>query len=305
MKKLILLAIISLSFFSGCTEDVKLNVIGGKLKILIEGRIENGKVAEVFVMRSNSISSTKDYKDFFYIYDAVVTVSDGTATETLKLGYNAESTYYFPYLGSSLKGEVGKTYTLKVVAAPDPDKPNELETYTATTTIPAPIKLDSVWWKDQAPYDTLGYAWAHLSEPAGLGNAYKWYARRGNKYLRPGEIRDRRYLAPAGSTFEDKFIDGKSFDLSYFRATDPSDSLSQADKSNLEFDSYFKNTDTVYIKFCTIDQNSYKFYSTYETAYQTNGNPFVAPVSILSNISEGGLGVWAGFGCTYDTIYPK
>ncbi len=153
------------------------------------------------------------------------------------------------------------------------------------------------------PYDTLGYVWGHLTEPAGLGNAYKWFAKRANKYYEIGEYKDRRYLAPVGSTFDDKFIDGKSFDFSYTRGIDPSDSLTQANPS--PYIDYFKKTDTIYVKFCTIDAATAKFYSTYEAAYQTNGNPFASPVSIQSNINGGGLGIWAGFGCTYDTIVPK
>lgn len=304
MKKIILVSILFFTFFSSCTEDVNLTVVGGEIKIVIEGKIESGKVAEVFVMRSNPLSSSRDYKDFYFVADAVITVSDGTTSEKLKLvtQFDPEAAYYVPYKGSTIIGTPGKTYTIKIVAAPDPDN-KVLKTYTATTTIPALVSLDSVWWKAQAPYDTLGYVWAHLSEQAGMGHAYKWFAKRANKWYEKGELKDRRYLAPPGSTFDDKFIDGKSFDLSYYRGLDPSDSLTQADPSELM--NYYKNTDTIFIKFCTVDLVTTKFYTTYEAAYQTNGNPFASPVSVQSNISEGGLGVWAGFGCTYDTIVPK
>lgn len=304
MKKIILLSAIVFTFFSGCTEDVNLTVVGGEIKIVVEGKIESGKVAEVFVMRSNPLSSTRDYKDFYFVADAIITLSDGTTTETLNLAtqFDEEAAYYLPYKGNTIIGTPGKTYTLTIVAKPDPDKTTK-KTYTATTTIPALMSLDSVWWKPQAPYDTLGYVWAHLSEPAGMGHAYKWFAKRSNKWYAQGELRDRRYLAPSGSAFDDKFIDGKSFDLSYFRGLDPSDSLTQADPTELM--NYYKKTDTIFIKFCTTDLITNKFYTTYEAAYQTNGNPFASPVSIQSNISDGGLGVWAGFGCTYDTILPQ
>lgn len=313
MKRFILIFTALIPFFTGCTEDVDLTVVGGEFKIVVEGRIENGKVAEVFVMRSNPLSSKRDYSEFYFVDDAVITLSDGTVTETLIPTYNknnpvaskprSESAYYLPYISKTIKGVVGKTYTLTVKAAPNPDKLTEVKTYTATTTIPVPKDLDKVWWQAQKPYDTLGLAWARLTEPAGTGNNYKWYAKRSNKWYQQGEYKDRRYLAPTGSTFDDKFIDGKSFDFSFNRALDPSDSLSYSSPS--EQMTYFKNTDTIYIKFCTIDDAATKFYTTYEAAYQTNGNPFASPVTILSNISEGGLGIWAGFGCTYDTIIPK
>ncbi len=66
---------------------------------------------------------------------------------------------------------------------------------------------------------------------------------------------------------------------------------------------YFKKTDMIFVQFCTIDQNTAKFYTTFEAASQSNGNPFAAPVTTMSNIN-GGLGIWAGFACTYDTIRP-
>ena len=303
---------VSLLFLQSCVQDIDLSSAGGgEYKIVIEGEIENGKVAQVFVLRSAPLTSTLAYGNYaFILNEATITISDGIKTEKLHPTYISmnnytdypETAYHFPYLGTSILGIPGRTYTLTVVAAPDPNKPNELKTYTATTTIPTPVKLDSVWWEKQAPYDTLGYAYARLTDPVGLGNSYRWYAKRENKWYANGESGDRRYLAPVGATFNDQFFDGKSFGLFFERGIDPSDSYIPTITG---LNTYFKNTDTIYVKFCTIDQASYKFYSTYETAYQTNGNPFASPVSIISNISGGGLGIWAGFGCTYATILPK
>lgn len=299
--------IMPLLFLGSCVEDFDLSGVAGEPKIVVEGKIENGKTAEVFVLRSNPLSSSADYASAAFVFDAIVIVSDGIVSEKLKLFtiVDSGSAYYIPYKGVSVIGAPGKTYTITIIAAPDPAK-NVLKTYTATTTIPPLVSLDSVWWEAQAPYDTLGYVWAHLSEPAGIGNAYKWFAKRANRWYapgNPGEKKDRRYLAPPGSTFDDKFIDGKSFDFYYNSGIDPSDSLTQIDDTGLN--TYFKKTDTIFIKFCTIDQAAARFYTTYDAAYQTNGNPFASPTSIQSNISDGGLGVWAGFGCTYDTIVPK
>ena len=297
-----------LLFLNGCIDNFDISGVEAEVKIVIEGRIENGKYAEVFVLRSNPLSSTdtSDYYKNAFVIDAKVFVSDGTTTEQLKFRPVSSSVteedssyvYYFPYLGTQIKGVPGKSYSLTVIA--------DGKTYTAITTIPTPVALDSVWWKAQAPYDTLGYAWAHLSEPAGVGNNYKWYAKRTNKWYAPGtpsEKKDRRYLAPLGSTFDDKFVDGQSFDFFFNRGLDASDTLTQVDKSGLNI--YFKKTDMIFIKFCTIDQVAAKFFTTYEAASQSNGNPFASPVSIMSNIQGGGLGSWIGFGCTYDTIVPK
>ena len=281
-------AFIMLTFLYSCTEDINLTVVGGDKKIVIEGSIENGKPARVMVTRNSPLGQTLDYNNLL-VTNAQVYVSNGIITDTLRFNYpilDLTSSIPFLYKGSAFVGVPGQTYYLTVIA--------DGITYSSITTIPALVSLDSVWWKEQPPKDSLGFAWAHLSEPAGFGNAYKWYAKRPTK--------DDRFLAPYASTFDDKFIDGKSFDFAYNRGTDPN--ATAAAPPILTDDGYFKKTDTIYIKFCTIDYFTAKFYTTYEAALQTNGNPFASPVSIISNIYGGGLGVWGGFGCTYDTILP-
>lgn len=267
-----------------CTEDINLSIVGGEEKIVIEGTIENGKPAKVIITRSSPVSKTIDANSIL-VTDAKVYVSDGVITDTLQLGIDSSASFPLVYSGSTLIGMPNQTYFLTVEA--------DGKTFTAITTIPQPVALDSVYWKPQPPRDTLGWAWAYFSEPAGLGHAYKWYAKQ------PG---DRRYLAPSGSTFDDKFIDGKSFEFAYNRPSDPTAPEPVDTDDDTRW--YYRNTDTVFIKFCTIDSKTAKFYTTFEAAQQTNGNPFASPVTIISNINGGGLGVWAGFGCTYDTIMP-
>jgi hypothetical protein len=58
------------------------------------------------------------------------------------------------------------------------------------------------------------------------------------------------------------------------------------------------------LKWCTIDKAHFQFWQTMERSNNSNGNPFAAPVSIKSNISNG-LGVWGGYGASYDTIIAK
>ncbi len=280
-KGIVLLFIL---FFSGCTEDINLSVIGGEEKIVIEGNIENGHSAKVIVTRSSPVSQSIDVNSIL-VTDALVYVSDGVMTDTLTLGIDSFASFPLLYNGSTVIGTPNQTYTLTVIA--------DGKTFTATTTIPQPVALDSVWWKAQPPSDTLGFAWAHFTEPAGYGNAYKWYGKR---------ARDRRYIAPNGSTFDDKFIDGKSFEFAYNRGSDPNDPT--ANEPDDITRGYYKYSDTVYIKFCTMDSKTAKFYTTYEAAMQTNGNPFASPVSIISNINGGALGIWGGLGVTYDTIMP-
>ncbi|MDQ3047522.1 MAG: DUF4249 domain-containing protein [Bacteroidota bacterium] len=287
MKNYLFIASFILLILTACTEKIDVKLPNSDKKVVIEGTIENGKFAQVIITRSIGLFSNVEGTTFndFYIFDAEVYVSDGVQTDTLTLTIDSSSSLGVVYQGNTIVGTSNQQYSLIVKV--------EGVTYTATTFIPTPVALDSVWWKAQPPEDTLGYANAHLSEPSGTGNNYRWYAKR---------PMDRRFIAPFGATFDDKYVDGVSFDFAYTKGYDPTDT-----ENTFENDSargFYLNTDTIYIKFCSINKETREFYSTLENALSNNGNPFASPVTILGNISGGALGVWGGFGASYDTILP-
>jgi len=297
MKKITVLSILSLFALLSCQEDINLDIKEGAKKIVVEGNIENGKVAEVIVTRNSPLFSAIDLSNIV-VFNANVYVSNGIITDTLEMDTLLTTSNPFVYVGKNILGQAGQVYYLTVEV--------DGNTYTAQTTIPNPVALDSVWWQPQPPEDTLGFAWANLTEPVGAGNAYKWLAKSPTRIVNNNgnfAILNRRYLAPFGSVFDDKFIDGKSFEFAYNRPFDATESAFD-DPNDNSFDGYYTNKDTVYIKFCAIDYATAKFYSTYEQALQSNGNPFASPVTIIGNMNGGALGVWAGFGATYDTIMP-
>ena len=51
--------------------------------------------------------------------------------------------------------------------------------------------------------------------------------------------------------------------------------------------------DTVTFKFCNIDKATYTFWSSWEFAYQSIGNPFAQPNKVVGNISNGALGAFS------------
>jgi hypothetical protein len=287
MKKLFLFSIFFFSLFYSCTEKIDVKLPNADKKIVIEGSIENGKYPEVIITKTISLFSsvTNTTINDFYVLDAEVYVSNGTITDTLHLSIDSASSLGVVYTGNKVIGVPGGTYFLTVKQGG--------KSYTSFTTIPAPVALDSVWWEQQPPKDTLGYAYARISEPAGLGNNYRWYAKR---------PRDRRFLAPFGATFDDKYVDGVSFEFAYTKGYDPTNAEDTYENDSAR--GYYTKFDTIYIKFCSINKETKDFYQTFETALGSNGNPFASPVTILTNISGGALGVWAGLGATYDTIMP-
>ncbi|MFZ4614090.1 MAG: hypothetical protein ACOYNH_10445, partial [Bacteroidia bacterium] len=131
-----------------------------------------------------------------------------------------------------------------------------------------------------------------MSEPAGLGNCYRWFSKRLTK--------DTRFLSYLGSSFEDKFIDGKTFNYDVFRPQEVN-STKPEDLGDARF-RYLPN-DTVVVKFCSIDKNVFEFFRSFETEAGNNGNPFAAPNTIKTNIKGGAIGVWAGYGAWERTYY--
>ncbi|HEV7230547.1 MAG TPA: DUF4249 domain-containing protein, partial [Bacteroidia bacterium] len=278
---------------SSCEKNINISVPAVASQVVVEGHIETGQGAYVVLTRSSGYFDPVDTATLLQsiVKNATVLVSDGLHTDTLPMivDVNYASTTYIPLYykkaNPTVIGKTGGTYYLTVIA--------DGKKLSSVTTIPTPVKLDSIWYKYQAPSDSLGFMWAHLSDPASEQNFYRWYAKRLHK--------DKKYLPPFGATFNDKFINGTSFNFAYNRGIEPG---SKAKDDNNGEAGYFKKGDTVVVKFCSIDFYCYGFYSSYEAASASNGNPFGSPSNIRSNI-QGGLGVWGGFSTTFDTIVNK
>lgn len=289
MKKFILLLVPAafITFlFSGCTKEVELTLPEVEQKIVVEGYIEPGQYPYVVLTKSAGYYAPIDSASLanYLVQGAFVTVSDGTTTDTLTPAIDFTLPVPIIYRGNSLVGQIGRTYTLTVVA--------EGKTLTSVTTINQPIALDSTWFKTESVSgsDSLGFVWAHLSDPGSQDNAYRWMAKRLHK--------DDRFLAPLGSTFDDKFVQGKSFDFAFNRGQEPG---SSAPDDNNEQAGFFHTGDTIVVKFATIGRAEFDFFRTFETEVSNNGNPFAAPGRIKTNIN-GGLGIWCGYGAALDTV---
>ena len=271
---------------SGCEKEISIDDLPQPtMKICVEGHVEPGQNPFVYLSINAPYFAPTDLNNLsqYTVHGAFVTVNDGFTTDTL---IEVVPSFGYYYKANNMTGVAGRTYNLTIVS--------NGKTYTATTTIPQPVPLDSVWFKVEGTLDSLGYVWAHLSEPAGLGNAYRWSAMR--------ETKDQDFISPLGSAFDDKFIDGKSFDFAYNRGEVPN---SNAEDDNNGEAGYFKKGDTVYVKFSSIDHDAFEFYRSFETEIGSNGNPFASPSTVKTNIFPKGeaLGIFCGYGAFIDTLY--
>lgn len=288
----VILFLIVVILLNSCEKNISVEVPHVESEVVVEGYIEAG--GHPLVLLSNSLPffgtiSTNQLDQLqSTIQGATITVSNGIVTDTLQ-----QIPGFGVYYSLNIVGEAGKTYLLKI-------KSGE-KTLTASTFIPPAIPLDSVWFKVDGNRDSLGYAWAHLTDPDTLGNCYRWFAQRINHYTYGdliGHEKDTAMVTPRGSVFDDKFINGRSFDLAFDRGKFPN---STKEDDNNDEEGFFKRGDTIVVKFCTIDRAHFEFWRTEETQVGNNGNPFGSPAPVTSNI-KGGLGIWGGYNATYDTI---
>lgn len=271
---------------SSCRKTINVKLPDYEEKLVIEGSIETNQYAQVLLSVTAPYFGNVDLSDptKFFVKGAFATVSDGTLVDTLQ--ELIPGTGYI-YGGNKIKGQVGKTYYLTV-------KVNG-KTYTATTSIKAPIALDTLYTKYER--DSLGFVWAHLQDPAGLGNCYRWFAKR--------LTQDQFFAAPFNSAFDDKFVDGKGFDFGYDRPPQPGKEQEFYDEPDISR-GYYRVGDTVVVKFCTIGYDEYLFWRSYYANKASNGNPFAAPANLQNTIQgDAAIGTFCGYSPSFDTLIIK
>jgi hypothetical protein len=293
MKKLLVLVILGIQFFS-CEKNINFNLNAAPTVLVVDAQIENGKAPIVVLNNSFSFfdSINPQLLSKSFIHNAIVTISNGTLTHQLKeYTYPVTpgiSVYLYSIdssnLATAFTGQLNTSYTLNITA--------EGKEYTANTTIPSLAKkIDSLWWKP-APFakDTNDVVlFLKATDPPGLGNYVRYFTKKNQGTFLPGD----------NSAFDDQVIDGTTYQFQ----VDPG-----IDRNNkVSYDSnYFKRGDTISMKLCNIDKASYTFWSTWEFAYQSIGNPFAQPNKVIGNLSNGALGAFYGYAADYKTlVVPK
>jgi hypothetical protein len=276
--------IISIVFIS-CERDVSIELPDAESRLVVEGYIFEGDYAEVILTKSSGYFSAVNETSIadLLVTDAQVIVTSNGVQDTLTLTFDNNRFPPIFFRGNSLIGTQNTAYELQIV--------HEGETYNANTYIPTTVPLDSAWFKRDNPNNDLGFIWVRLSEPAGLGNCYRWYAKRIGK--------DARFYTPLRSAIEDKFIDGRTFDFPNARGSKPN---SEEPDDQFPEAGFFKLGDTVAFMFCSLTFETFDFIRGVEYESANNGNPFASPTFINSKIDNGALGYFGGYAVYRDTL---
>jgi hypothetical protein len=295
---------------NSCSKEVKIDIPGFDEQIVIDGSIETGTPAIIFLSNSRDIYAPTDINSYLsgFISGATVIVSDGTITDTLTeictdnlpAGFEsiAEELFGIPIdslvnlhlcayasinlspLEFVIKGEVGKTYTLKVI--------HENKTYTSTTKIENPKALDNLFWKEQPSLQGYGFSWAKLTDSPVMGDAYRWEVKK---------IGESSFSKPFQPFYDDRFVNGLTFEFSVENPMSFQDETIEN-----QFKGYYKQGDIIVVKFSTLGKREFQFFEKKYNQIYSGGNPFATPTNIPTNIEGGALGVWAGFSPSFDTL---
>lgn len=248
-------------------------------QIVVEGWIEaNGYPV---VILTSSVPIGKEVRENESINDYVinwgkVTISDGE-NDVVLIG-KRDNDYFPPYIytTSEMKGVAGKSYSIKVEYSG--------RTVTATTTIPDPVYLEYIKVKKSDKKDSY-YLTGVLKDNTQTKDYYKSFVRRINK--------DSTYRPSFMGLINDDIISEKIVEIP----------INNGISTILEKEeNFFSHDDVVLVKFCTMDEQSYLYWSDFDAIYSLSRNPFF-PVSskIRSNVI-GGLGYWAGYGSTFKRV---
>lgn len=291
------IAIVTSLFLISCEREMNLNLPDSEPLLVVEGNIENDGYP--FVQLSNTLSffGVLDEKKLLnsFVDDANVYVTNGSTRIQLKsyaIPIATDVTIKFYSVDTAIvehrdfKGKIGETYTL--------DIEYKGKEYTSTTYIPElNFGLDSFWI--EMPDDTEAIEENPLyrklvashNDPAEPGNMVRYLI----------NVNNRGFYSNSFSVMSDDVTNGIRMDKSFIPG------INNYDSAYSYYRPYFELGDTVQIKWCSIDKGVYDFYRTLEFTKGTVGNPFITPTKVESNIKGGALGVWAGYGAVYHTVY--
>lgn len=246
-------------------------------EIVVEGWIESGGSPVVLLTRTFTVSTEEetDEDESVVLPWGKVTVSDGTQSVVLTGDYDEN---YFPpykYSTSRIKGQPGHTYYLTVEY--------NGRTVTAQTTIPMPDSLETL---EVSPCENLDSAYqitACYRDNRVTKDYYMFLTRIYN--------RETRYYPSFLGVIDDERLAERNLHV-----VQPG--VHRLTSENHHYGPYFRETDTVLIKFAKIDATTYRIHKAYNEMVTLSANPvFSTDISMPTNI-QGGLGFWCGYGVT-------
>lgn len=264
--------------FTSCYEELDLGIGDFDQKLVVDGTISQGQFPRITLTKTAPYFDAVDSASLreLVVTVAKVTVYEGDRYEVMTLYRNDD--YYPPYYyqGNVIRGEVGKTYRLKV----------EYQGYewTSVTSIPTPVYLDDLNYVLEDGEDTLGHFNVQITDDPLEENYYRLQTRILGKQV--------RFQAADIATFKDDLFSGETANFSLYRE------FNALQKTPSK---YFFLGDTVEIQLLTMDEAQFLFWRSFDNEMINVGNPFASSMNnVITNIASDVpvLGNWGGYGAT-------
>jgi len=261
MKKIIAAA--ALTTLTACQKTVTLPLNVAQSQIVIQGEVTDAP-GPYTVTINQSVGFYAD-NTFPAISGAQVRIGDGQITDSLT------ETSPGIYTTHTLKGQSGTTYTLSVKIGDS--------SYTATSTMPAPVPLDSVTFDNNGRFkkDQIT-AQANYQDPPNTKNYYQFVM-----YINGTQFTKDIYA------FDDRLTDGKYI------------------TQNLRMDSSYLNPgDQLRMDMYCVDVNVFNYFNQLAQSTGTGSfNTAASPANPSSNISNGAYGIFSAHTISSKTVTVK
>jgi hypothetical protein len=246
MKTITTLFIAVTILLQSCKKEIMIDLKDEDVKFVIEGGIaNNNKPAEITITKTTAFSNSNTFPP---VSGADVILSDDSGNSEPLTEVTSGK-----YIGSSITGVPGRTYSLKITA--------DNKTFSARCKMPEVVKLDTVVGKQEVFMGTVFYnVYPVFKDPAGKKNRYRFIHYINNK-RNPGSI-----------VTDDEFTDGNY----------------NIQPLSLDINSV-RDGDIVDIEMHTIDAPIYKYF---ESMAHTNMGS-AAPSNPVSNIQGDALGYFS------------
>lgn len=249
--------IIGISLFTGaclfsCKKVITVNLNNASSQVVIAGEVTN--ISGPYRVSINTTVNFSAPNNYPPVTGAVVTITDNTGlydslTEDSAGRYSTHTNW---------QGQPGNTYTLTVNAGG--------KTYTAVSTMPQPVTLDSVGFRQDARgrSDQVIEAIPYFQDSAGIANYYQFTETINDTPL------NRVFV------FDDQYSDGKYISVPLF-----DDSAHLKVGNQLIFSMY------------SIDQNVFQYFSELQQLLEANPFNEATPANPDTNIKGGALGYFS------------
>jgi hypothetical protein len=262
LKKYWMLMLALAMMCGGCEKVIELDLDTAEPLVVIDASVTDQM--EPQVVKISTTYKVSDQTRFNALSKAQVVL---TPSVGLKVIFSESTSSPGVYISRNYQGRPGRTYTLDVIV--------DGKTYSATSTMPQLVPLDSVTFKQFTAFgESNTFLAMNYTDPASVQNQYRYVLKVKDK-IEQTEIT------------EDRFSNGnKTSDIVYYELQDlPAD-------TQLDID------------FQCIDRNVFKYFYAI-SQISGNGGPPVAPANPVSNFNNGALGIFSAHTSTRRNIVLK